>query len=232
MPRASEEDPKRIELTWEATWPSHLEAELWKQGNVCARVINCGARSRTVDSICYEDFYEHFVLKEPSCVVMQVGIVDCSPRIFSRLERRIIGSSYVPDSLRKSIISRRKRERQKLTAKNPLAKVYTSPDRFRGCLEMIAQKVKDLKARPKIIVLPIMAEPRVMENKSPGIMSNIRFYNQMLTQFTNGLEAELYQGKLISAPRPDLFWSDGYHLSSAGHALLASELSLIVEKWL
>ena len=73
------------------TWPEILKNKLKDK----YRLYNFPKRARTSYSLTSTDVLNesvNFVL--PEILIIQIGIVDCSPRIFSNLEKRIIFSSY------------------------------------------------------------------------------------------------------------------------------------------
>jgi hypothetical protein len=179
MPRRSENNFVR----WEHTWPYLLQARLRSAG-LDAEVINRGERGRTADTL-VRDFHEDIEFKRPDIVVIQVGLVDGAPRIFSRREHGLLNlpplSFFV--RFRNWIIARRAARRPEITAKNPLAKVYTPPREFSEHLRAFHQNLGKLDWSLRIIVLPALYDPEFMEKKSPGFGSNMMLYNRLLQEF-------------------------------------------------
>ena len=93
-------------LLWEETWPYLLEKSLVAEG-LGAEVINCGARART-STMLLGEFTEHVVLKRPDVVIIEVGVVDCLPRVFSRREKRVMNLPGFPARIRNQLIARRR----------------------------------------------------------------------------------------------------------------------------
>lgn len=216
-------------VRWEETWPSVLQASL-REVRPGAEVVNCGQRSRTADSLSGEDFVEHVLLKAPSVVIVQVGIVDCAPRVFSRREKRVLRSRFMPETLRRWLIGRRRGARRALVARDPLRKVYTKPQEFAGHLEEFTRRTGELERPPRLIVIPILGCQEVLDAKSPGFARNIEIYNAILRTACHrsgavwvGVEAS--EGEL---PGSDLFCADGYHLAPGGNRALATVLTRIV----
>jgi lysophospholipase L1-like esterase len=217
------DEPK---ILWEETWPYRLETELQSLG--CeAEVINCSARARTADTLVGHDFWEHVELKAPDVVILQVGVVDCAPRIFSRTEKRVLNLPVVPNLLREWLIRSRSKRRAKLTARDPMAKVYTAPDEFRHFLEEFQAKLGRQVPQPVLVVLPIIYEPTAMEAKSPGYTQNATRYNSILADFAGRSEAIwLSEQELLGSNLSgDCFADDGYHLSPEGNRRLANSLA-------
>lgn len=212
-------------VLWEETWPYVLQQELYSTG-LKADVINCGMRARTIDTILGFEFTEHVILKRPDIIILQVGIVDCSPRIFSRSEGRILKSQIMPAGLRERIIQRRSQRRSQITSRNPLAKVYTSPEKFAACLDSFQVKLKSLDWSPVIFILPIVSDRHMMETKSPGHTANVDLYNAILKSYCQKSNAWWVEcpGFLPAKEGETLFCEDGVHLNVEGHRLLSRVL--------
>jgi lysophospholipase L1-like esterase len=221
LPRDSSEDL----VLWEETWPRLLESELGAAG-INAEVINCGRRERTADTL-LEDFQEHVRLKRPQIVVLQIGVVDGAPRIFSRFEHEFLNglarTCRVCHVVVKLIIRRRSARRARITAQKPLAKVYTPPRTFAAHLREFSRRLSELPQGPHVIVLPVMSDLDAMERKSPGYAANADLYNGMLREFCAETGAAFVGPECIFAhtPSASLFCSDGYHLSAAGGLAVA-----------
>lgn len=210
-------------LSWEDTWPSRLYEDL-RQLGLDAEVINFGRRRRTVDTLTGPDFEQLVEFVEPDIVVLQVGIVDCSPRVFSRRSRDLLNHRYFPARLRDWLVARRSAKRASIVAKDPLAKVYVPPSTFRRTLEAFAARLEALPRVPALVVIPIVAAPEVLESKSPGHRSNVDLYNRHLQEVSARRGwTWLATDALGSVPAP--FDADGYHLSAAGNRALASVLA-------
>ncbi|MGD9722089.1 MAG: Gfo/Idh/MocA family oxidoreductase [Pirellulales bacterium] len=214
-------------IRWEDTWPARLSAGLRAAGVACD-VINCGARARTADQLLGWDFEEHVVYKRPDVVILQVGIVDCSPRIFSKRERALLNRGFVPARLRDWMVARRSARREALLRQShPLRKVYTPPQEFAACLQQFAARLAQVEHVPRLIVLPILCDPQVMNVKSPGHTENVALYNGLLRTIARAAGADwLEPGELIRDQEvAESFASDGYHLSVAGSARCAQALA-------
>jgi predicted dehydrogenase len=217
-------------IRWEDTWPARLGEELRSAG-VVAEVINCGARARTADQLLDSEFEEHVVFKRPDVVIVQVGIVDCAPRIFSKRERTLLNRSFVPGRFRDWIVRRRSARRQAiLRGAHPLHKVYTPPERFAECLQAFGAKLAGMAHRPRLIVLPIVCDPDVMNEKSPGHHDNVVRYNALLRSFAVAAGSDWIEPEAMirDFEVTASFASDGYHLSVSGSARCARVLAALL----
>jgi acyl-CoA thioesterase I len=218
LPRGTE--PHEEIVRWEDTWPSVLERILKTRG-CSVEVINCGKRDRTVESLLDHEFYEHVTLKRPHVLVIQIGVSDCAPRIFSRLEKKLLNVRFVPSKLRDHIIKRRSGKRASLTARNPLAKVHVPLDTFRDCLRRFSCNLAEMQLKPTVLWVPIVGDFARMDAKSPGFSSNVAIYNNILCEFVQ----DAGQHWIEWATNSDFFWQDGYHLSVAGNTALAAKVA-------
>jgi hypothetical protein len=210
-------DENGTRVLWDDTWPYRLGEEL-RDLHLEAEVINHGARSMTApDLIRPHPFTNHVVLTRPQVIVVQVGIVDCAPRIFSRRANRIL--SRVPDPLRRLVIDHRSKKRRELIARNPLRRVYTAPDDYRRAMEALKTKLAGLDFPVHVLVLPVLSHPR-LDERSPGYSGNVRRYNAILSSVWESFIPPDELG--IS---DDFFAEDGYHLSRRGNEAVARTLA-------
>ncbi|RJP80699.1 MAG: SGNH/GDSL hydrolase family protein [Desulfobacteraceae bacterium] len=209
-------------VLWDKTWPYLLHNELNKDGNHY-EVINCSIRSRTIETVTGHDFNEHILWKKPDIIILQVGIVDCAPRIFSRKEKLILGLSFIPDFIRQKIIKHRSQKRKEILRKNPLGKVYTKPEEYHRYIEDFFVKIKSLSWEIKIIILPILSNS-ILEEKSPGHNHNAQVYNDILKDACIKYHARWIDPEkfLQAEPYHNLFCADGYHLDKEGNRYTAN----------
>jgi acyl-CoA thioesterase I len=213
----------RKDVRFEHTWPYRLEAAL-REAGLTADVVNCGARRRTADML-LADFTEHVIFKEPTDIVIQVGVVDCAPRIFSRSMRRYLNSRWVPSALRSAVIRHRSGRRARIVGRDPLRLVYTKPARFAAVLEEFGSRLQRLPWPIRVYVVPILFDGSALEPRSPGFGKNVAAYNAILAEFSARHDGDWIAPEgLLDAHRHVAFGADGIHLSSLGNAVLAQEV--------
>jgi acyl-CoA thioesterase-1 len=210
----------RKDVRFEHTWPYRLAAAL-REAGVTAEVLNCGARRRTAEML-LADFTEHVVFKRPTHIVVQVGVVDCAPRIFSRRVHRYLNGRWVPSAVRHAVIRYRSARRARIIARDPLRRVYTKPDRFAAVFEEFGRRLAGLSWPIRVYVMPILFDESTLEARSPGFGRNVTAYNEILAGFTTRHGgAWIAPDGLLGPHRKTAFCSDGIHLSPAGNATLA-----------
>ena len=220
LPRITEEET----IEWEDTWPKILETHLRKLDKN-TEVINCGRRSRRITSILGTDFTEDILLKKPNYVIFQIGVVDAAPRIFSLREKALLNKKFFPWRLKQWLIAERKKQRSKIISKNPMAKVYTTPEEFKKSLYLFSEKLfNNYLQNIKVVFIPILAHLDTMEEKSPGYSNNIELYNDILSQYCQVKSHIFLSSTIPFTLEKQLFCMDGYHLSKKGNYQLAQHI--------
>jgi acyl-CoA thioesterase I len=217
-------------VRWEDTWPYQL-GRLLRQRGLDAEIINRGQRARTADSLTGQEPYENVVWVEPDVVVLQIGVVDCAPRIISRREKQVLNLPGFPVRVRDAMIERRKAHRLQITGRDPLSKVYTPPADFRRYFNDFGALVDSMDSQPELLVVPVVVDLRPMEQKSPGYTENVIRYNRILERFCEAPRRRLVQAPPLTDDGPSrarMFCSDHYHLSAAGNHELAQVLAEII----
>jgi hypothetical protein len=149
----------------------------------------------------------------PDTIFLQIGIVDCAPRVLSKLEARIIRRipvlsrlvGWVIKKYRPSIIRLRKLQ-------------YVPIDKFRSGL-------KDLKSAfsgSRIVAISILPACGEYEEILPGISQQIKAYNAALAEHFEFLDP--YKGHDVR----DLCLSDFHHLNEKGHKVVLSAVTEFV----
>lgn len=212
-----------VEIVKRNTWPILLQDALPD-----AHVFDFTRRARTMDSILQADYNEAVVFSQPNVIILQIGVVDSMPRIFSKREKSLLSKRFVPNFLRNQIIENRKKKRASITSKGPLAKVYTSPETFESSLSTFIYQVDDEKLDCQIIILPILINESFISDKSPGASGNIQMYNDILMNISENMSCKFIDIYDEFKSDKSLFASDGYHLSVSGNNILAKKVKQVI----
>ncbi|MCK6551387.1 SGNH/GDSL hydrolase family protein [Myxococcota bacterium] len=217
-------------LRWEEIWPKRVERALNERGTA-VEIICCGARARTSGDLLGTELQEHVVFKRPDVVVVEVGVTDCAPRVFSKNEKRLLNTPVVPARVRDWIVQRRSAKRLEITAKAPLARVYTPPDRFEADLRAYARALREQPWPISLVILPIVAHAARMAKKSSRHDENVALYNGILDKIARDVDATFVaQQTLLPGRDVDAwFFQDGYHITPEGARVLAEHLTPILE---
>jgi hypothetical protein len=149
---------------------------------------------------------------KPELIVLQVGIVDCAPRVFREIETKIL--SIIPP-LFKLVLWFVKKYRKEIVAKRRITNV--NKDEFENNLKSLKQAFPN----SQFVVVPIAPSVSEYENKSPGISHNIALYNEILKRVF-GKTCVLTCYDEISPE--SILQSDLHHINKQGHELIFNSL--------
>lgn len=156
----------------------------------------------------------------PQIIIIQLGIVDCAPRLLFDLERRIIGRLNHP--VREAYISWVKKLRTRREENT-----MVSYESFIQNIERYISRAINIGIK-KIIFIGIPIPDDRMISKNPEIVSNIQKYNHFYREISDEyppvqaifpLNPEKYQYEI---------YEDGYHPNSKGHDLITGSLERII----
>ena len=154
---------------------------------------------------------------KPDIIVLQLGIVDSSPRTMTLIEKTLVGR--LPGFLRNPILGFVRQHYAKIIKFRDIS--YVSPDRFQSNLVTLRNYFKSAK----FVVIPIAPANSEYKLKNPLIERNIDEYNRRLELvFNSDYLHSAYDGGNVE----ELFMKDNHHLNIVGHSVLAGNvLSLL-----
>jgi len=206
----------------DATYPSRLEQSLRRQlGADAPIVIERGTRRRTIEFV-ISDWPELVDLKLAEVVIVHVGIVDCAPRVFMRLEHDLV-NRLRPTALRDAILRFVHKHRRSIIRMRP--RVYVPPERFRRHVQEVIELAR-ASAVQSLVFVNILSPPPELEARSPGFQKNVSVYNQILNECVRGERLSLidFDQMIRDAGGTEKLTIDGIHINEEGHALLARVL--------
>lgn len=198
----------RIDLPYESTYPFLLQEVLNGKYRVIARNIRANDTS-----VQLKNLFDDVGLFKPDIVILQLGIVDCAPRLFWRFEAKIVG--YIDKYI--NIISIISRFRYPLTKVFP--KVYVSKKSFKNNLVNIFYYLEERQI--KVIVVGITSTTPCNMEKSFNYDNNIRDYNNMLYNLIPDKRLFIDMYKHGS----NILLQDGIHLNIIGSKILSDEIA-------
>jgi len=184
-------------------------------------VVSNARRANDLVRQAYPGYMEEEVLHhESDYVVVHLGIVDCSPRLFTRREQKILALA-VPAALRKAIIRHKSRHRYFYTRRFP--KRYVQPGRFQKEFEVLLNGIFKAKTTAKVLILNIADTNDVNKRRSFGFHESITRYNAILAEFASrdSERVRLIDMYARTVEDPALLLPDGIHITPACHTLIA-----------
>ena len=152
-------------------------------------------------------YYNQF---KPDIIILQIGIVDCAPRAFSKLEEAILQSNALFRLFRRYLskcgLSKKIRNARKLSWTSKLS--YQQ-----GCEYFVSNF-----PQAEVFALSIVPPSEEYEKQVPGISQKINEYNAILR--------EVFKNKLIDISNisAEGVMSDHHHLTKIGHAFVYKKI--------
>ena len=205
-------------VLWHDTWP-HL---LWKMLLPTVPEVEMVVRSKRARTAHALDPVENVEWVRPAVLILQVGVVDSAPRVFSPCQRRVLASRFVPQPIRERLTGFASTHRAALVAANPLAKVYTPPTVYRSAMEAMRRAAMAAGVR-RVAVVPTVVAPALIERVG-AYATNADLFNRVLRLVWG--PAVLDDGEMEVLRNDESFVPDGIHLSPLGNARLAERLAV------
>jgi lysophospholipase L1-like esterase len=222
MPRVLQNDNVLIHQTW----PKILALKLAKMNMLIA---DFPMRARDTDTLKNPQlFIETIESCLPQIIILQIGIVDCAPRIISKQEHRLINRFFFPKMIRNIIIRNRKSKKLAILKKGSFKKCYTSPIKFKENYEVFIEKVKNRLPNTAIVLLPILGNHSYLNEISFGYSVNINKYNNLLSEISQKTSVIYLQGLSQMMDQKTFYGEDGYHLNEKGQDVIANEIFQVI----
>lgn len=210
----------RPEVPYERTWPYLMQKKFpsidWINRSMRTAMTD---RLNTEGGGAGEDCLEWFA---PDTVILELGIVDCAPRAFSKG----LLSDYLLPKLPSDIRNAIYQWKIKLTGRSS-KNAWVTKKQFESNIQKYLERCKKRKA--SVIALGILPAGAEMRNKNPRIQDSIDDYNHVL-------ETAMKEYKLghwvppFEKDKSENMTTDGYHINQDGHEWVVSQLSPLVEK--
>ncbi len=158
---------------------------------------------------------------QPSVVIMQIGIVDCAPRLFGKKTGYAI--SFLPNFIRSTLIDFFSKRRFFFTKYFP--KTYVSKEAFKQGIERLLETFA--QQNTQVICVSIAATTNANNEKSFSFDENINEYNAILKKL-----CEKYNNQYLDfysiTKSADYLLDDGIHIDIKGHAYLGDRLTCLL----
>lgn len=158
-------------------------------------------------------------------IIFQLGIVDCTPRLFSRLQKGIIAvlcRNPITKIFTVAFIKFKQKRRRFFTKYFP--KIDVSPKVFEEKYSFILKKIKESKKTKKVFIINIADADEENKQKSYNLEKNILEYNQILKELVDKNKdfCELIDIYTPSAQKDSglIVKGEGVHLTREGNDYL------------
>ena len=161
--------------------------------------------------------------------IVQLGIVDCAPRLMSAIERLIGGlASRVPGlrAINAAYVRLKVRHRYTLTRLFP--RTMISRDEYESNMRKLVGEMLELPTLEKIFLISIARAGAILIEKSYGIEENIRQYNAVLSAIAAENPDRVVLVDLHAKTENHFDWitvDDGHHIHAPAHEWIAHQIA-------
>lgn len=148
----------------------------------------------------------------PDIVIMQLGIVDCVPRLFKENSVILKILRLAPEALRLFIISVIKKVK-----KRSLDNAYVSLDKFEKNLFDYIKRCERTNTKRVIFIKICMPDSKFIA-KNPTVIAAINLYNNIFDELERKFKMVITVNPLKS--NTEEIYEDGYHPNSKGNELV------------
>jgi acyl-CoA thioesterase-1 len=164
---------------------------------------------------------------EPEMVIMQIGLVDCAPRVMNRnllfYKLLVRQPRAIQDNVWKVIKKFKKRDADTVDVKL---------EDFQANLEKYIQRALAINVK-KIIMVRICTPDERVTTKSPSFLDNINRYNAVLDELGKKFaDLIVFIDPLNERAIKEhgVIYQDGYHTNAKGNALVHAALADVLKK--
>ncbi len=187
-----------------------------------AKVGNHAAWTVSEDSIVY-----HVRGANAQFFSIQIGVVDCAPRMFTEEERRHLAKlvNYpLLGNLIKARIRRQSLRRYEITQNRQI--VLTPPDEFESHYRVLIANIRKYNPVQAIYILNIGYPGAYFSARNYGIEGNIKMFNDILQKIVNDNSdlLRLVDVYCFTKDHPKYTLADGHHFGSEVHTFIAEEI--------
>lgn len=186
-------------------------------------INNRSRRGNTVnEQLKFQNIYDDIETTKSDYYIIQLGIVDCAPRIFTKQESDFI-RDFLPGFCQKVIINFFSKHRKFLTKHFP--KQYTKYDDFVDKYKQIVSTIKMSSDVKKIFIFTIANTTKENNLKSYNFSNYILKYNEFLYDLIKKeTKCEVIDLFNLTKENNSLLLEDGIHISKKCHEIIAEQL--------
>lgn len=218
----------RLRLKYSDTWICSLKAafpaldfNILVEGGRTTRFLALNP-TRMADGRLVHDEYSLEAF-EPRVVILNLGIVDCAPRIFSRRESFFV--ARLPGGVREPLVRMAKRIRPRSDLR-----AYVPPGEFEENVLQYLDRCRKSNVEKLVIIGIPTPDSRALSNNA-GLAEAAVIYNQILVRLCEKFDFSSFIDPLHPSERvSSLYLEDGYHLSKLGHAAVFNAIAPLLEE--
>lgn len=194
-----------------------------------AHVINLAAGERSTQYYASSSFAKTYIEdSDTDTLIVQLGIVDCAPRLMTFLERGVgvvCRKNRLTNALFMKYVAFKSKHRRFFTKHFPNIKVKR-PE-FERNVQIILNRYLSTGGAKSVIVINIAYPGAHLTERSFGVLQIIESYNDVLAQAAAAYPEKVQVVDLFGITReaPELITSeDGHHITKDAHKILADKI--------
>ncbi len=156
----------------------------------------------------------------PDIVIIQLGIVDCAPRLMNTFDRAVM--KIIPDLLKKTYI-----QLIKFFRKRRIENTIVPIEQFKK--NLITYLNRTNKSKSRVIFISISVPNSSFLVKNPDIIINVNKYNKILYQLAEEYDNVLITPVLNEDVYGNTIYEDGYHPNQFGHDIIFNHLLILLK---
>ena len=190
-------------------------------------VFNRARRTNTTEVQCsWQNLYDDVKGSNSDYYVIQLGVCDCYPRIFTKLQHSLLAK--LPERLRSIIIASRSRRRYSITKKHPYFNVNISD--FERYYRKILAEIDAMEGKSREVIMINIAYPNQSGiDRNYNLLSIIQSYNSVIARLAETSGRYLIDLNTASRMQPEFILEDGIHISKSCHDWLAKEIEELLQ---
>lgn len=190
-------------------------------------VLNKSKRGNTItNQISIQNIYDDVITTNSEYFIIQIGIVDCAPRIISMKEKVILRYLF-SEKIQNIYIGFKSKYRRFITRNFP--KTYVSLDVFKDNYIHLIEIILKQSNVKKIVVINIADTNLKNKNRSFGFENNIISYNQVISKLQKKYKSKVELIDLFSISKnKNIILDDGIHIKPDAHIVLANEIKKVL----
>lgn len=196
-------------------------------------IVNASERANSTIRIASSSYLGEYVYPMmPDVMIIQIGIVDCLPRLFTNFQRRVVSIASrisMTKGLANSYVGYMSKSRINITRKRPMSFVPITD--FEKNLRHLITAVNSGKSQCKFIVIDIPCPGHGLNEKSYGADKFVCEYNDVLRSVFYERDSKFVELYAATLDNPSLLLRDGYHISEQGHRYLFNATRDILHEW-
>lgn len=193
-------------------------------------VVNASARGLDANKINSALFFEEHVRPLiPDVVILAIGIVDCTPRIFTEFEHKALSylSRYrVFNFFIKKIVSFFSKHRLLITKYRSIS--YVPAEEFKEKIVDFIVGVKGVNPGCQFLFVNILSPSESFSSRNYGFDKAVEKYNKAISSICLDVSGKLIDLHDFTEFNDSAVLDDGYHITCMTHDFIYKELKRII----